>query len=40
MKRVILGIWLLTLSLSGMAQTKAMKVESPIVTEKDFVWYV
>ena len=40
MKRVILGIWLLMLSLSGMAQTKAMKVESPIVTEKDFVWYV
>ena len=40
MKRVILGIWLLMLSLSAMAQTKAMKVESPIVTEKDFVWYV
>ena len=40
MKRVILGIWLLMLSLSGMAQTNAMKVESPIVTEKDFVWYV
>jgi len=26
--------------LGAMAQTKAVKVESPIVTEKDFLWYV
>lgn len=28
------------LGLGAMAQTKAIKVESPIVTEKDFAWYV
>ena len=28
------------ITLGAMAQTKAVKVESPIVTEKDFVWYV
>lgn len=40
MKRVILGVWLVMLSLSAIAQTKAVRVESPIVAEKDFVWYV
>ena len=30
---------LITLSMSAMAQTKAVRVESPIVSEKDFVWY-
>ena len=30
----------LSLAIGAMAQTKAVKVESPIVTEKDFVWYV
>lgn len=30
----------LVLSLGMQAQTKAVRVESPIVTEKDFVWYV
>ncbi len=29
----------LTLALGTMAQTKAVRVDSPIVTEKDFVWY-
>ena len=40
MKRILLGVMLVVLSFSAMAQTKAVKVESPIVTEKDFVWYV
>ena len=40
MKRVIIGVWLVMLSLSAIAQTKAVRVESPIVAEKDFVWYV
>ena len=40
MKRVIIGVWLVMLSLSAVAQTKAVRVESPIVAEKDFVWYV
>ena len=40
MKRIILGVMSVVLSVSVMAQTKAVKVESPIVTEKDFVWYV
>ncbi len=30
----------LVLALGMQAQTKAVRVESPIVTEKDFVWYV
>jgi hypothetical protein len=30
----------LIMSLGMMAQTKAVRIESPIVTEKDFVWYV
>jgi hypothetical protein len=30
---------LMALSMSAMAQTKAVRVESPIVSEKDFVWY-
>lgn len=30
----------LTITLGAMAQTKAIKVESPIITEKDYVWYV
>ncbi|MBR1447876.1 MAG: hypothetical protein IJ588_03890 [Prevotella sp.] len=29
----------LTFALGTMAQTKAVRVESPIVTEKDFMWY-
>ena len=41
-KRIILSVCLMALafSLGAMAQTKAIRVESPIVTEKDFVWYV
>lgn len=39
MKRVFVCIALITLSMSAMAQTKAVRVESPIVSEKDFVWY-
>lgn len=30
---------LITLSIGAMAQTKAVRIESPIVSEKDFVWY-
>lgn len=30
---------LMTLSIGAMAQTKAERIESPIVSEKDFVWY-
>ena len=30
---------LVTLSIGAIAQTKAVKIESPIVSEKDFVWY-
>lgn len=30
---------LMALSMSAMAQMKAVRVESPIVSEKDFVWY-
>jgi RNA polymerase sigma factor (sigma-70 family) len=30
---------LMTLSIGAMAQTKAVRIESPIVSEKDFVWY-
>ena len=39
MKRVILIAALAAGSLGAMAQTKAVTVESPIVSEKDFVWY-
>ncbi len=30
---------LVALSMSAMAQTKAVRIESPLVSEKDFVWY-
>lgn len=30
---------LMVLSMSAIAQTKAVRIESPIVSEKDFVWY-
>ena len=40
MKRVLVIASLALLGLGAMAQTKTIKVESPIVTEKDFVWYV
>lgn len=30
---------LMTLSIGAMAQTRAMRIESPIVSEKDFMWY-
>lgn len=39
MKRVILIVALAVQSLGIMAQVKAVRVESPIVSEKDFVWY-
>ena len=38
-KKLLLSISLTILGISAMAQAKAVKVESPIVTEKDFVWY-
>ena len=40
MKRLLLIAVLAVQGLGIMAQTKAVRVESPIVTEKDFVWYV
>ena len=40
MKRIFVIAALAVQSLCIVAQTKAMKVESPIVSEKDFVWYV
>lgn len=40
MKRVLFSVALATLLLStATAQTKGIRVESPIVTEKDFMWY-
>jgi hypothetical protein len=39
MKRVFVCMALMTLSIGAMAQTKAARIESPIVSEKDFVWY-
>ena len=39
MKRVFVCIALVTLSIGAIAQTKAVKIESPIVSEKDFMWY-
>jgi hypothetical protein len=38
-KKLLLGICLTMFGVSAMAQAKAVKVESPIVTEKDFMWY-
>ena len=40
MKRLLLIAVLAVQGLGVMAQTKAVRVESPLVTEKDFVWYV
>lgn len=39
MKKVIVCMALMALSMSAIAQTKAVRIESPIVSEKDFVWY-
>ena len=38
MKRVFVCIALMALSIGAIAQTKAVRIESPIVSEKDFVW--
>lgn len=40
MKKLLTSLTALAITLGAMAQTKAVKIESPIVTEKDFVWYV
>ena len=40
MKKVLLSVMWGTLALGAMAQTKPLRIESPIVSEKDFVWYV
>ena len=40
MKRLLLIVALAAQGLGILAQTKAVRVESPIVSEKDFVWYV
>ena len=39
-KRTFVFIAALTIACSLSAQTKAVRIESPIVSEKDFVWYV
>ena len=39
-KRAFVLIAALTIACSLSAQTKAARIESPIVSEKDFVWYV
>lgn len=39
-KKTFVTIGLMACTLAATAQTKAVRVESPIVTEKDFVWYV
>ena len=39
MKRVIVYVALMALSIGAVAQTKAVRIESPIVSEKDFMWY-
>lgn len=38
-KRIFAALAALMMSATMMAQTKAVRVESPIVSEKDFVWY-
>lgn len=39
-KKTMTSLVALMMAAGVMAQTKAVRVESPIVTEKDFVWYV
>lgn len=39
-KKVVMSVIVLAFAIGAMAQTKAVKIESPIVSEKDFVWYV
>lgn len=39
-KSIFASLLALTIAAGAAAQTKAVRVESPIVTEKDFVWYV
>ena len=39
-KTVLMARVAMMMNAVAVAQTKAVKVESPIVTEKDFVWYV
>lgn len=40
LKKVIVSTFALAFAIGAMAQTKAVKIESPIVSEKDFMWYV
>ena len=40
MKKIMTSLTALFMAMGLAAQTKAVRVESPIVTEKDFVWYV
>ena len=39
-KRVVMSVIAFAFAIGAMAQTKAVKIESPIVSEKDFMWYV
>lgn len=39
-KRTLAWIAMLAIATNLIAQTKAVRIESPIVSEKDFVWYV
>lgn len=39
-KGIILSLLLFAFAENLMAQTEPVRVESPMVTEKDFAWYV
>ena len=39
-KKIVMSVIAFTFAIGAMAQTKAVKIESPIVSEKDFMWYV
>ena len=40
MRRIFVCLVCLSFAFELMAQTKVVRMESPIVTEKNFVWYV
>lgn len=39
-KKIVMSVIAFAFAIGAMAQTKAVKIESPIVSEKDFMWYV
>ncbi len=40
LKKIVMSVIAFAFAIGAMAQTKAVKIESPIVSEKDFMWYV